>query len=79
MSITCQSLWAPISEEYGCCERATFQAYVDEHNIDVCVQVNWDIIAWMHDTVGLKPWFAKGGSKTALKPLSGGVATADEE
>jgi len=45
----------------------------------VHAQVNWDIIAWMHDTVGLRPWFAKGGTKTALKTLSGGVARADEE
>ena len=66
-------------EECGCYESVTTQAWVDEHNIDVHAQVNWDIIAWMHDTVGLKPWFAKGGSKTVSTTLSGGVATADEE
>jgi len=76
---TFQGLCASILEEYGCYESATIQAWVDEHNIDVHAQVNWDIIAWMHDTVGLKPWFAKGGSKTVSTTLSGGVATADEE
>ena len=79
MSTTFQRLWAPISEEYGCYVCDTIQAWLDEHNIDVHAQVNWDIIAWMHDTVGLRPWFAKGGTKTALKTLSGGVARADEE